>query len=89
MILKALTILQSLVLMQEQEDDSFRLLLRNVLAHIAYFAVCNAQICTKQHIHFLIHGHHGDIGDQSIQTNTSFLLRNAKCKVKVLLRNIF
>ena len=55
--------------------SGFRKMLRHRksgLADIGDLTPGNGDVCAKEHIHFLIHSHNCDIGDQSIQTNTSF-----------------
>ena len=62
-----------------------RLLGRRLFSNIGYFTIGHAQICTKQHIHALIHGHDRYIRDQGIQMNTSFLrsAERSKCTIAI------
>ena len=48
-----------------------RLFFRCGLAYVSNFTVSNGNICPKEHIHFFVHSHHGDIGNQSIQNKHS------------------
>ena len=53
-------------------DDGGRLLCRSFLADVGDLAAGDADAGTEQHLHFFIHGHNRDIGDQLIQKNPSF-----------------
>ena len=47
--------------------DGFGLLLGSGLFNGDDFAVFDADVGTEQHIHFGVHGHNSDVGNQSIQ----------------------
>ena len=48
-------------------DDGFRRLLGSLLVDGDNFPALNADVSAENDLHFRIHGHRGDICDQSIQ----------------------
>ena len=53
-------------------DDGGRLLGRGGLTDVSDLTAIDTQKSTEQNLHFFVHGHNGDIGNQFIQDKTSF-----------------
>ena len=53
-------------------EDGFGSVLGSGLFDGDDFAVFNADIGTEEYLHFGVHGHNGDVGNQSIQRGSSF-----------------